>query len=80
MLDEKLNTLATFGKFRGDSTRVELKALSGSLGSFAGSPVRFRFRVKGGGLYSFWVSDAPSGRSHGYLAGGGPGYSGLKDE
>ncbi len=80
VLDENLDTLAAFGKFCGDSTRVELKALSGSLESLAGRPVRFRFRVKGGGLYSFWVSDSPSGRSHGYLAGGGPGYAGLKDE
>ena len=80
ILDEKLGTLATFGKFRGDSTCVELKALSGNLESLAGRPVRFRFRVKGGSLYSFWMSDSPTGRSHGYLAGGGPGYAGLKDE
>ena len=80
ILDEKLGTLATFGKFRGDSTCVELKALSGNLESLAGRPVRFRFRVKDGSLYSFWMSDSPTGRSHGYLAGGGPGYAGLKDE
>ena len=40
---------------------------------------RLRFRLEGAALYSFWVSRAPSGESNGYLAGGGPGYAGLRD-
>ena len=35
--------------------------------------VRFRFKLDNGKLYSFWVSRDKSGRSDGYVAGGGPG-------
>ena len=40
---------------------------------------RLRFVLKNAALYSFWVSRAPTGESNGYLAGGGPGYAGLRD-
>ena len=43
------------------------------------TPVRFRFTLKRGSLYAFWVSRDSSGRSDGYVAGGGPGYTGLTD-
>jgi hypothetical protein len=42
-------------------------------------PVRFRFELKNGSLYSFWVSQDASGRSDGYMAAGGPGYPGTVD-
>ena len=51
----------------------------GDLSILAGQPVRFRFRLKDGRLYSFWVSPDKSGASYGYVAGGGPGFTGLKD-
>ena len=41
--------------------------------------VRFRFHLRGGKLYAFWVSDG-DGASEGYLAGGGPGYASLRDK
>ena len=50
-----------------------------SLGKLAGKPVRFRFHLTSGSLYSFWVSPSADGRSNGYLAGGGPGYPKLVD-
>jgi hypothetical protein len=53
----------------------DVKDLS-ALGSV---PVRFRFRLKNGRLYAFWVSPEPSGGSRGYVAAGGPGYSGNRD-
>jgi hypothetical protein len=31
-------------------------------------------------LFSFWVSKKPTGESGGYVAAGGPDYTGLKDE
>ncbi len=37
-----------------------------------GRPVRLRFSLRNGELYSFWVTDDPGGASHGYLAAGGP--------
>ena len=45
----------------------------------SGKPVRFRFYLKKGSLYSFWVSPEESGASHGYVAGGGKGFIGPTD-
>jgi len=49
------------------------------LAPLRGKPVRFRFHLTNGSLYSFWVSPDASGASRGYLAGGGPGYDGVVD-
>jgi len=49
------------------------------LAPLRGKPVRFRFHLTNGSLYSFWVSPDASGASHGYLAAGGPGYDGVVD-
>ena len=49
------------------------------LGAVVGQTIRFRFHLSNGKLYAFWVSPAPTGASHGYIAAGGPGYSGLTD-
>ena len=53
--------------------------LRGDLAALAGRPVRFRFRLHCGTLYSFWVSSSERGESRGYVAGGGPAYHGLRD-
>ena len=45
------------------------------LSELAGTPVRFRFILENGDLYSFWVSPSVKGESNGYVAGGGPGYT-----
>lgn len=50
-----------------------------SLAPLRGMPVRFRFILRQGSLYSFWVSRDSSGRSDGYVAGGGPGFSTNRD-
>lgn len=47
--------------------------------AFSGKPVRFRFTLRNGALYAFWVSRDTTGRSDGYVAGGGPGYTGPTD-
>jgi hypothetical protein len=44
------------------------------LSSVMNQPVRFRFHLRNGALYSFWVSPQISGASHGYVAAGGPGF------
>ncbi len=49
------------------------------LSDHAGKTVRFRFYLTGGSLYSFWVSPNESGASEGYVAAGGPGFTGPKD-
>ncbi len=52
---------------------------SEDLSALAGQPVRFRFHLTNGSLYSFWVSPDKSGASYGYVAGGGPGFVGPRD-
>ncbi len=42
-------------------------------------PIRFKFYLMNGKLYSFWISDK-SGASRGYLAAGGPGYGSNIDK
>lgn len=59
----------------GNSTLIEVRWKGADdLSSLANRPVRFRFKLQTGKLYSFWVSRDQSGRSDGYVAGGGPGY------
>lgn len=50
-----------------------------SLAALRGQPVRFRFHLRNGELFAFWVSPEEDGRSNGYIAAGGPGYSGATD-
>jgi hypothetical protein len=49
------------------------------LAAVAGQTVKFRFHLARAKLYAFWVSPDASGASHGYIAAGGPGLSGLTD-
>lgn len=49
------------------------------LAGLAGKPVRIRFRVTDGDLYSFWVSPSEAGESRGFNAAGGPGFTGGID-
>jgi hypothetical protein len=73
-------TLARSRAVRSDSTLAEVGWRgSGTLASLAGKPVRFRFRLRNARLYSFWVSPDASGASHGFVAAGGPGFTGPTD-
>jgi len=49
------------------------------LSQLAGQAIRFRFHLTNGRLYAFWVSPDASGASHGYVAAGGPGFTGPTD-
>jgi hypothetical protein len=63
-----------------DSTRAQVRWSSGTdIGALAGRPMRFRFQLRGGKLFSFGVTDDPAGASYGYMAGGGPGFIGGRD-
>jgi hypothetical protein len=65
---------------RGDRTKLAVSwAGVRDLSALAGRPVRFRFTVKDGELYAFWVSPSASGVSGGYMAAGGPGFAGPVD-
>ncbi len=74
-------TAANCNKVTGDSTlwQVTWKGAS-DLSAASGKPVRLRFHVKNGKLYAFWVSPDTTGASHGYVAAGGPGFSGPIDD
>jgi hypothetical protein len=52
---------------------------TGDLGKLSGKPLRFRFQLTAGELYSFWVSPDSRGASHGYVAAGWPGFTGSTD-
>lgn len=65
---------------RGNGTTERVTWTSGqTLSTVAGQPIRFRFVLSKGRLYAFWVSRWPSGESGGYVAAGGPGFSGPAD-
>ena len=73
-------TLANSVPISADETLQPVRWRGGDdLSSLAGKPVRFRFHLRQGGLYSFWVSPSESGASHGYVAAGGPGVPGAID-
>ena len=64
----------------GDSTRHRMAWRGDArLARLAGRPVRFRFHLRRGALYAFWVSASPRGESSGYVAAGGPGFDGPTD-
>lgn len=66
--------------FSGDSTIQQMGWNGGSdLSALKGKAVRFLFEVTNGSLYAFWVSRDESGRSDGYVAAGGPGFTGMTD-
>ena len=50
-----------------------------NLDALKGKEIRFKFTLKNASLSAFWVSKDRSGRSDGYVAGGGPGYTGMTD-
>jgi hypothetical protein len=85
VLDEMGNEIAPFTMqncrpLAVDSTLQNVEWIgAGDLSALKNRPVRFRFALKAGSLYSFWVSPDESGRSGGYLAAGGPGYPGTID-
>jgi len=63
-----------------DTTLAQVNWREGcDIGPLARSPVRFRFHLRSGSLYSFWVSPDKTGASHGYVGAGGPGLAGPMD-
>lgn len=85
VLDEKRQVVPPFSRencipVQADSTIHEVTwSNANDLTALTGRPVRFRFHLRNGRLYSFWVSPDRSGASHGYVAAGGPGFTGPTD-
>jgi hypothetical protein len=73
-------TLETSVPVETDSTRQRLGWKGGDdLAALTGKTVRFRFHLTNGQLYAFWVSQNERGASGGYVAAGGPGLNGARD-
>jgi len=74
ILDREGTVIAPFSRdncllANGDKTLLKINWKSEKdLQGLAGMPVRFRFHLKNGALYAFWVSPESSGASHGYVA------------
>jgi hypothetical protein len=85
VLDENGAVIAPFSAdncvaVTGDHTKVQVTWKgAGDLSALAGKIVKFRFLLKQGELYSFWVSPDANGASHGYVAAGGPAFPGTMD-
>jgi hypothetical protein len=73
-------TLANCNPGSADKTLVRVTWQGAEdLSALSGRQVRFRFHLRNGGLYAFWVSPGKSGASQGYVAAGGPGFAGPTD-
>lgn len=64
----------------GNSTKQRIQwKNTASLSKLSGKPVRLRFHLSKGQLYSFWVTPDENGASFGYLGGGSPSVDGVRD-
>lgn len=85
LLDREGKTIPGFEAGRavpvtGNHTKHSLSWAGGtSIASLANAIVRFKFVLDRAHLYAFWVSPSARGESRGYVAAGGPGYSGAMD-
>jgi len=85
VLDNRGKVIAPFSRancipVRADETLqvVQWKGAK-DLSALAGQPVKFRFHLRNGSLYAFWVSPEASGASHGFVAASGPRFAGMTD-
>lgn len=78
VLNEKGDVIAPFSAqncvvAKSDKTKLPVTWTGAKdLSKLSGQKVRFRFSLKQGELYSFWVTPDANGASHGYVAAGGP--------
>ena len=85
VMDEQGKVIEEFSRDKclplvGDSAKLMVRWRGGKdLSSLAGKPVRLRFYLTKGSLYSFWVGDA-KGASNGYVGAGGPGFMNNQDK
>lgn len=83
-LDQSGRTIGGFTRdacvaAKGDGAKLPIEWRGASLAALAGQPIRLRFVMTRGRLFSFWVSPWPSGESRGYPAAGGPQFAGATD-
>lgn len=80
VLGEDGKVLATSHAVSGDRTKQRLEWKEhADLSRWSNRHVRFRFHVKDGSLFSFWVTPDKDGASNGYVGAGGPDFGGVRD-
>ncbi|MEO8592835.1 MAG: Ig-like domain-containing protein [Candidatus Solibacter sp.] len=84
VLDANGNVLVPFSKSSSNpvatnKTLQEVTWNGANLAALAGQSVKFKFYLTNGRLYSFWVTPSAQGASNGYVAAGGPGFTGVTD-
>jgi hypothetical protein len=80
LLDSSDKVLAASKPISADSTKQQIQWLDQpDLAQWSGKPVRLRFQLSNGQLYSFWISQDASGASQGYVGAGGPEFTGVCD-
>lgn len=84
LLDREGRTIPGFEAGRslpvtGSHTKQSVTWTGASIASLANTIVRFKFVLDRAHLFAFWVSPSARGESRGYVAAGGPGYSGAMD-
>ena len=77
VLDERGSVLAPFSStncapLKGDATKLAVRWQGADdLKALIGKPVKFRFTLRRGQIFAFWVSPEPTGVSRGFIAGQG---------
>ena len=80
VLDESGTVIRSSKPVVGDQTKLKVEWTDvADLSGEAGKNVRFRFRLKNGSLFAFWVTADENGASNGYVGAGGPAYKGTRD-
>lgn len=85
LLDENYNVIDGFSRsdcipLSVDSTQVQLLWKERELKELGQRMIRIRFYLDNARLYSFWIARESDGRSHGYMAAGGPGFHQGRDQ
>jgi hypothetical protein len=85
VLDAGGNVIAPFTRdnslpITSDTTRGQLRWRGEpNLTALAGKDLRIRFHLRNGKLFAFWVTPHAEGHSRGYVAAGGPDFTGPVD-
>ncbi len=80
LLDEAGQLLRSSLPATGDRTKLKIEWADGAdLSGVAGKNVKFRFYLKHGSLFAFWVTPDENGASNGYVGSGGPAFQGTRD-
>lgn len=80
VLDEAGKVIRSSKVASGDQTKLKVEWADGSdLSDMSGRNMKFRFHLRKGSLFAFWVTPDNNGSSGGYVGAGGPAFQGVRD-